>query len=68
MSKSRITQASAEFFKEGIVNYFEAEKIEYVCSMKAIKHRSRKFANNAVPKKAWLFPFGEIHYDRYKAG
>ena len=47
MPKSRIIQASAEFFNERIVNYFEAEKIEHACSMKAIGHRSRKFVNNA---------------------
>ncbi len=55
MPKSRIIQASTEFFNEGIVNYasaslspsFEAEKFEHACSMKAIGHRSRKFVNNA---------------------
>ncbi len=55
MPKSRIIQANAEFFNEGIVNYtspplstcFKAEKSGYDCSMKAIGHRSRKFVNNA---------------------
>ncbi len=47
MPKSRIIQASAEFFNEGIVNYFEDEKFEHACSMKAIGHRNRKFVNNA---------------------
>ncbi len=47
MPKSPIIQASAEFFNEGIVNYFEAEKLEHACSMKANGHRSRKFVNNA---------------------
>ncbi len=54
MPKSRIIQASAEFFNERIVNYtstslstcFEADKFEHACSMKAIGHRSRKFVNN----------------------
>jgi hypothetical protein len=45
MFKYQAIRLTADFFNEGIVNYFRNKKIEDGFSAKVVGHRSRKFVN-----------------------
>ncbi len=45
MFKYQVIRPTADFFNEGIVNYFQNKKNEDGCSVQVVGHRSRKFVN-----------------------
>ncbi len=45
MFKYQVIRPTADFFNDGVVNYFRNKKIEDGYSAQVVGHRSRKFVN-----------------------